>query len=198
MSSDKLSNRLMARNEGLARRQMPGGGEAYSGAVADQALKTIGARAMTMDNSVFVQSKFDPSKKDDMALWAHEKHHKDHSGGTDDHGEYDSEERAARARERLVLHQAGAGHDPESILSGLDGLNPQSAKQADEIFAEMEGNGKEDGSGEPDPMEAYRNMLRDGMTHQQIVSTLADHVIKTGDRQRTENRMRSAGDSDVG
>lgn len=190
-----LSNRLLARNEGLSRRQMPGGGEAFSGAVADQALQAVGARAMTMDNSVFVQSKFDPSKKEDLALWGHEQHHLNNSGGSDDHGEYDSEEQAARARERLILHQAGAGMDPDSILGNVDSSNPQTAKQADEMFAEMEGNGSEDGSGEPDPMEAYRNMIKDGMSHQQIVSMLADHVTQTQDRQQAETSARSAGEA---
>lgn len=190
----RVSDRLMSREQGLSRRQMPGGGEAYSGPLANQALQTLGARAMTMDRSIFVQEGFDASKPDDLALYAHEAHHQGESGGGDSHGAYDGEEQAARARERLVLHQAKAGMDPSAILAGLNSLNPKNAGEADKLATIADQNST-DAGGEPDPMKAYRNMLRDGMGHAEIVRSLADFVVQTLDRQESEQGIRSAGQS---
>ena len=190
---ESVTDRLHARSTGLARRQMPGGGEAYSGGLANQALGAIGARAMTMDGSVFVNSGFDPSNSSDLALWAHESHHQDGSGGSDSHTEYDSEEQAARARERMVLHQADAGMDANANLAAVNAANPMNAQQAD-TFAANEQRGPEDESGEPDPTEAYRNMVKDGMSHAQIVRNLADYVVEALNRQESEQEIRTASD----
>ncbi len=188
---DRLSDRLMSRSMGLARRQMPGGGEAYSGPLANQALGALGARAMTMDKSVFVQEGFNAQNPDDLALWAHESHHQNESGGSDNHSEYDSEEQAARARERLVLHQAGAGQNPDDILAGLGSANPKNAKEADDIFAAEAGTGSTDSSGEPEPMEAYRNMLKDGMSHDNVVRMLAEQVMQSLAHMENEEEVRA-------
>ena len=193
---ERLSERLHSRSVGLSRRQMPGGGEAFSGPLANKALKTLGARAMTMDHNVFVQSGFDPSKGDDLALWAHESHHQQESGGSDNHSAMDGEERAARARERLVLHQSQAGHDPDAILAGLDQHNPLTMQEADDVFAHMEQNSPEDESGDPHPLEAYRNMMRDGMTHSQVVGMLADHCVNQIQRHQAEEGLRTASDGE--
>ncbi len=188
---DRLSDRLMSRSQGLARRQMPGGGEAYSGPLANQALGALGARAMTMDKSVFVQDGFNAQNPDDLALWAHESHHQNESGGSDNHSEYDAEEQAARARERLVLHQAGAGQNPDDILSGLGGANPRNAKDADDIFAAESGNASTDASGGPEPMEAYRNMMKDGMSHSSVVRMLAEQVMESLQHMESEEEVRA-------
>lgn len=198
MARDRLGSRLMSRATGLVRKQMPGGGEAFSGPLANEALSALGARAMTMDSSIFVNSGFDASKGEDLALLAHEQHHQAESGGSDNHSLYDAEEQAARARERLVLHQSGAGHDPGDILAGLDGHDPKNDQEADDAFANMEQRAPEDGSGEPDPVEAYRNMLKDGMSHDMVVRDLSDYIVQTLERQDRENDLRTASDSKFG
>ncbi|MFN7146937.1 MAG: DUF4157 domain-containing protein, partial [Myxococcota bacterium] len=105
------ADRLAARAErnGLKRSAMPGGGEVFTGEVASRALKSLGARAMTVDKSIIVSEDFDPSKPEDQALFAHEQFHVDHSGGAGTHEHRDAEEVAARAVERMVLHRARAG-----------------------------------------------------------------------------------------
>lgn len=190
----RVSDRLMSREQGLSRRQMPGGGEAYSGPLASQALQTLGARAMTMDSSIFVQDGFDASKPEDLALYAHEAHHQSESGGSDNHGAYDGEEQAARARERMVLHQAKSGMDAAEILMGLKSNAPKNAAEADKLSAVAD-SGPGDGSGESDSMKAYRNMIRDGMGHAEVVRNLADYVVQTLERQESEQGLRSGGQS---
>ena len=102
-----------------------------------------------------------------------------------------SEEQAARARERLVLHQAGAGQNPDDILAGLGSANPKNAKEADDIFAAEAGTGSTDSSGEPEPMEAYRNMLKDGMSHDNVVRMLAEQVMQSLAHMENEEEVRA-------
>ena len=89
---DKLTDRLLDREGGLHTRKAPGGGEVMTGPTASRALKALGARAMTMDNTIFVDEGFDPGSPEDLALLAHERHHQAESGGTDQHSEFDLEE----------------------------------------------------------------------------------------------------------
>lgn len=189
-----LTDRLHSRSLGLARQQMPGGGEAYSGGLANEALGALGARAMTMDGQVFVNSGFDASNPSDLALWGHESLHAGESGGSDSHSEYDSEEQQARAHERMILHQADQGMDPESNLSSTRAANPLNSGDAD-TFAANEERGATDESGEPNPVMAYQNMLKDGMSHDQIIRTLSEYVVTNLERQDAEQGMRTAHDS---
>jgi len=193
----KVSDRLLARGGGLHSRRMPGGGQAMSGPTASRALKALGARAMTMDRTIFVDERFDSSNAEDLALYAHERHHQDESGGTDDgHSAYDAEEMAARARERLVLHRARAGHNSDDIMNTLEsGVAPTNANEADRVFAELDHKGTTDDGGRPDPMQAYRNMRADGKKHRQIVTDLANHCMQALDRQNEQQKARTSGDS---
>lgn len=93
-----------------------------------------------------------------------------------------------------MQHQAKAGMDPSAILAGLNSLNPKNAGEADKLATIADQNST-DAGGEPDPMKAYRNMLRDGMGHAEIVRSLADFVVQTLDRQESEQGIRSAGQS---
>jgi hypothetical protein len=188
---EKLSERLQAREAGLSTRRAPGGGEVMSGPTASKALKTLGARAMTMDNTIFVDEGFDASRPADLALLAHEQHHQAESGGTDtDHGEYDAEEMAARARERMVLHRAGKGEDADAILSDARSGGPSTHDEVDRLIA-GEDNAFDD-AGRPDPIEAYRRLRKQGMPHAQVVKELADYVVQALGRQDSIQAYRRA------
>ena len=185
--TDKLTDRLRNREDGLRTRRAPDGGEVMTGELASQALKAIGARAMTMDNTVFVDEGFDPSNNpEDLALLAHERHHQGESGGTDQHGEFDLEELASRARERMVLHLARQGGDPAEILKkAQDGPNDYDQVQK---MIDVGGAGNPflpDGHS-PDPMFAYRKMIADGLSHEEVVDLLAEKALNAMKRQRPE------------
>ena len=82
-------------------------GDVFSGELADQALGAVGARAMTMDGEIIVNSNFDLSDAEDQSLYAHELYHKARSGGAAGDQIRDAEEIAARAIESMVFHRAG-------------------------------------------------------------------------------------------
>jgi hypothetical protein len=203
-----LAQRLMARNAGgpgLHRVSMPDGGEAYSGPLANRALKALGARAFTVDKSVIVDRAFDRAKGEDQALYAHERFHQRESahkaeGGEEgaSHGGKDAEEMAARAIESMVLHRAKQGEDFGSIMGDVNsGAMDDAAKggggeggeddpKKAKVVGALIGGGKD-----RDPMDGYKAMLKDGRTHWQIVNELKDHVIATLDRLNEEHEFRT-------
>jgi hypothetical protein len=193
MADDSVVERLMARNDpGVYRVSMPDGGEAYTGPTVKRALKAVGARAMTMDNSVFVDEDFDISNPEDQALYAHEVHHQMESGGTDDHGAHDAEEVAARAIERMVLHRSAGGHDFGEIMRDIrSGDAVQIAESPAIQRSAKAGSDSGEESDEKDPMAAYDAMLSNGKSHQTIVRELRDHVIKSIDNIQLETTFRS-------
>lgn len=186
-----LRDRLDARSAGLTRKNMPDGGQVFGGPTASKALSALGARAFTMDKTIFVNDGFDTGNAEDLALYAHESHHQQESGGTDDgHGEYDAEEMAARARERMVMHMAKRGDDAGGILSQLKGgRGPANAEEADAMLA-----AKAAKTGEADPLDAYKSMLALGMPQGQIIRELADDIVRTLNQQTEEVSQRTSGD----
>ena len=76
---ERMASRLEGGN--LQRMSMPGGGAVYRGELASRALKSLGARAMTLDRQIIVSDDFDPSKPEDQALYAHERFHAEHGDG---------------------------------------------------------------------------------------------------------------------
>lgn len=126
-----LSERLLARNAGtgLSRRSMVDGGEVYSGPLAQRALRTLNARAMTLDGKILVNDQFDASNPVHMAEYAHERHHQQESGGHDVHGARDAEEISARAIERMVLHRVQAGEDMTAVIREAAAGKVQEAAQ---------------------------------------------------------------------
>ena len=185
-SRGSLRDRLGARSAGLTQKHMPDGGQVFGGPTASKALSALGARAFTMDKTIFVDDGFDSGNAEDLALYAHESHHKNESGGKDDgHGEYDAEEMAARARERMVMHMAKRGDDAGGILGKLKGgRGPANAEEADAMLE-----AKTAKAGEANPLDAYNSMLSQGMPHGQIIRELADDIVRTLDQQ-TEDRSR--------
>ncbi len=177
VDEQSLTSRLMSRRDGgLNRRRMPDGGEVVSGPVARQALRALGARAFTMDETIFVDDDFDASNPEDAALYAHERHHQLESGGHDDgHGSHDAEEAAARAIERMVLHRSVKGESLSDIMRDVKGGNiPQSAKEAD-AFA----GGETEDPAATDATRAYQILLAQGTSHNEIVRQLKEFVMNT-------------------
>lgn len=164
-----LTSRLHARNApGLHRRSMPDGGEVVTGPTARRALRALGARAMTMDRTIFVDEDFDAARPEDAALYAHEQHHQRESGGVHDgHGAHDGEEAAARAIERMVLHRRARGDDLQEVLrDARDGREPV----ADATPAAGDAS---------DPLAAYAALRAEGLSHHEIVRELTRRVLDT-------------------
>lgn len=160
----------------LARKRMTDGGEVVQGALAQEALDAVGARAMTLDHTIIVGDDFDPHTPEDQALYAHEQVHLQGSGGSHaHHGDHDAEEQAARATERMVLHQArqadthqAHGEDPTPPPAGA----PHASAHPD------------------DPMGAYRSLRAQGMTHDAVVRMLAQDVVQAWLHAQDERRTR--------
>lgn len=179
---DSVLSRLAKRDKAnLSRRQMPEGGEVYSGPAASRALRALGARAFTMDGSIFVAEDFDPSKAEDQALYAHERHHQLNSGGDGAARSYhDAEEKASRAIERMVLHRASQGEDFSTILREVEGRGFRTESDvAHHVSRSAAGSGAPSG-GKGDPAKAAMHALMSGgRTHDAIIDSLADEIIAT-------------------
>jgi hypothetical protein len=187
MADSKLTARLMARQGGIRRRSMPDGGEVFTGATATRALRALGARAMTMDRNIFVAEDFDPNDPEDAALYAHELHHQMESGGMEDgHSHHDAEEAAAQAIERMVLHRSARGDDFGEIMRSVksQGVGTAPVKGQDEATT---ADGKED-----EVMKAYRALVKQGKSHEQIVRDLALFVVYSLMNQQETMNYRSA------
>jgi hypothetical protein len=179
-SGESTSLRLSARSGGLRRREAPDGGEVYSGELSRRALRAVGARAMTFDETIFVDDDFDLSRAEDQALYAHERVHQLGSGGKDtSHGAHDAEEAIARSVESMVLHRSVSGGDFGNIL-----------REAREVGGNS--------PGEPPPEKgtnhaseaqaAYAQQIAKGKGHPQIVAELArycvEHILKNEEYSR--------------
>ena len=189
-NDERLSQRLLARQGGLTRRVMPDGKHAFSGPTASRALKALGARAFTMDREIFVPEQFDPSSNSkDLALYAHEAHHRDGSGGMhDDHGNdvhgHSDEEQEARNIERRVAFefQKGRGKSAGDVLRevGRDGMSGVEAADMN-LDEDVSTN---DAGGRPNPTEAYKRLRRMGMSHDRIIDDLSEDVIRSMKRHQ--------------
>ncbi len=194
-SGGSLISRLASRAERaeLSRVSVPGGGVAMTGELASRALKSIGARAMTIDRTIIVSDDFDPSNADDAALFAHEQHHAMHGDGAGGgaHDNYrDAEEVAARAAEAMVFHRAAAG--------GYEGGYTEGGGPGG-----SQGYGARDGSGQgvsagvssssekndtvdsdPDPDRGYKYLKTQGYSHDDIVEEFARKAINAMDSRK--------------
>lgn len=183
-----LTDRLLSRNTGagLSRRDMPDGGQVLSGPLARRALQTVGARAMTMDGSVFVDDNFDASRSEDLALYAHERHHQEQGVGHDVHAASTTEEAAARSIERMVLHRSQNGEDVTDILRDAAAGRTQSAART--ALAGVADNSK----GATGWM-GYMALRSEGIGHHQVVRELADAVMKEHKKTREGTASRTGG-----
>jgi len=168
---EKTTNRLMDRNQ-LKRVNVPGGGEAFQGPTATRALKALGARAMTLDQSIVVGEDFDPSRPEDAALFAHEQLHVDRGGTAATHAVHDAEEVAARAAEEMVLHRMASGESAQQVQRTKEAPVAQSAPPAAP-------------SGR-----AVGSLKAQGFNHNDIVENLARQVVDrlAQDEEQTHHR----------
>jgi len=182
-------NRLASRaaKDGLQRRTVPGGGEAFSGELANRSLKAVGARAMTVDRSIIVAEDFDPNNPEDQALYAHEQYHLQHSGGEGSNSGHDSEEAGARQVERMVLHRARAGgvESHEATQTQTGGFGGGSGQSKSEIRGRAEGQRESE--------RGYWELHAQGLSHNQIAHRLAEETLRAMDRAR-EVELDRAGD----
>lgn len=180
-TADRLASRSVDRKS-LKRKAMPGGGEVFSGDVASRALKSLGARAMTVDRSIIVSEDFDPSKAEDQALFAHEQYHVDHSGGEGTHHGRDAEEVAARTVERMVLHRAMAGGGAESHEASHAAANAADPTSSQDKSKKNE---TDDAA-----QRGYDALAAQGLSHGEIVQKLAWEAISAIDVQREQRQGR--------
>lgn len=182
----------------LTRRGMSDGGEVFTGRLAARALRAVGARAMTVNRAIVVDTTFDTSNIEDQALYAHEKVHLDHSGGEAGHQVRDAEEVAARAAEAMVFHRAakaeggfeggygpgrggGEGHPGDEQASG-------DAKTGAPAADDAPGSRKTGA----DAQEGYRALIKKGFSHADIVDMLARKCMASLDESKQSTLDRHA------
>jgi hypothetical protein len=197
-SSDVESRASSRLDNHLTRRAMADGGEVFGGRLASRALRAVGARAMTIDRAIVVDTTFDTSNVEDQALYAHEKVHLDHSGGEAGHQVRDGEEVAARAAEAMVFHrsaQAEGGHEGGygPGRGGGEG-HPGDKSAAGERATGAPGAGDTPNSRrtEADPQAGYRALVKKGYSHNDIVEQLARKCLATLQESKQTHRDRHA------
>lgn len=188
-NSRSAVSRIASRAESpLKRKSVAGGGEVFTGPLASRALKTLGARAMTVDRSIIVQEGFNEARPEDQALFAHEQHHVQNSGGNDEHGVRDGEEVAARAIERMVLHRHSAG----GIESHEAGHATGSGGFGGSVNKTRATGERGSGEGEPNAARGYQRLKAQGLNHIDIVEKIAREVIRGMDESRDSRNERFA------
>ena len=188
-TGERLSRRL---DNHLTRRAAPDGGEVFSGGLASRALRAVGARAMTLDQSIIVDNEFNLSRPEDQALYAHEQYHVEHSGGQAGHSVRDAEEVAARAVEAMVFHRASAGGIEGGYSPGRSG----SAEPSDSpdngygsgVTSSEDKPASEDES--PDAERGYWQLIGQGYSHQDIVEELARKTMAVMEESTQAGRER--------
>jgi len=191
---EKTALRLAARGDSLQKKELSDGGEVYTGSLAKRALRAMGARAMTLDETIIVDDTFDESKPEDQALYAHERLHQMESGGHGAEGSRDAEEVAARAVERMVLHRSRMGEDLSSIMRDVTAV----ASAAGPVMRSAEENptvgqpGARAVAAQPEDelAAAYGQMLATAHTHEGVVKELARFILEQLDGSAAENRFR--------
>lgn len=176
----ETSSRLSSRGETpeLERRTFSGGAEVFQGGLATQALKAMGARAMTLDHSIIVNEDFDPSKPEHQALYAHERVHDLGSGGRGGDSVRDAEEISARSMERMVLHRA--------TTSGTSGALADPSQVMRDAVDNQDSNDTSGKSESKDPTErGYQAMLAEGMEPREIVEKLVKDFVESQDEERS-------------
>ncbi len=182
----------------LQRQSMPDGGEVYRGELASRALKSVGARAMTLDRSVIVADDFNISKPEDRALYAHERFHAmegDGKGGGGHDNFRDAEEIAARAAESMVFHRMAGGYE----AGNEPGAGPG---QYDTHKGQHQGGGvtphpqgtesKVQTPDKPDSQRGYRALRDKDWTHADVVDELAKQVLGAFDTKQQAHFERHA------
>ena len=189
---ETFGQEIMKRGSDLQQKQASHG-DVFSGELADQALGAIGARAMTMDGEIIVNSNFDLSNAEDQSLYAHELYHQARSGGAAGNAIRDAEEIAARTIEAMVFHRAGGGRS-DALPTNIEDLfqeaeTPAAPAQAgdrepttDPVKAKKEGT--------PSAVTGYAALRRQGMTHQEVIYMMTQMLLKEHDEHDEHQRQR--------
>jgi hypothetical protein len=181
----------MARGDALRKQETPDGGEVYSGPLAKAALQAVGARAMTMDQSIVVDEGFDLANPEDQALYAHERFHQIESGGAGAEGARDSEEIAARAIERMVLHRAKRGDEFTDIMRDVEeGPVMRDAAASGGTSGESD-NSK--AATDDEATAALAALLKSGKSQEAVVEELARFVVQSIAQSGELTRFRGGG-----
>ncbi len=176
-------------------------GDVFQGGLADEALNAVGARAMTMDGEIIVNSNFDLSSAEDQALYAHELYHKKHSGGVAGSTVRDAEEIAARAIEAMVFHKATGGR-ADALPTNADDL----FAQAENIIPPSEGQAQNKGDTKrgssfqkaPTAIDGYKALLQQGKPHAEIVQMLVDILMDNYDTKHQDEVSRGGASKGFG
>ena len=185
---------ILERNGGL-RKDTASHGDVFSGELADQALDAVGARAMTMDGEIIVNSNFNLSDAEDQALYAHELYHQSRSGGAAGDKIRDAEEIAARAIESMVFHQAGGGRS-DALPTNIEDLFQQAENPSTPSTTEGETTSTVTSAFEDGGASAtlgYQALREQGMTHAEVVYMLAQMMIDQHDQSQDFTRQRGGG-----
>ena len=168
-------------------------GDVFSGELADEALGAIGARAMTMDGEIIVNSNFNLSDAEDQSLYAHELYHQARSGGAAGNKIRDAEEIAARAVESMVFHRAGGGRS-DALPTNIEDLFQEAetpaapAQSGDREPTTSPHKSKQDGT--PSAVAGYAALRKQGMTHQEVIYMMTQMLLKEHDEHEEFQRQR--------
>ncbi len=183
---------MLSRGQDL-RKRAESHGEVFTGELADQALNAVGARAMTMDGEIIVNSNFDLSSSEDQALYAHELYHQSRSGGAAGDQIRDAEEIAARAIESMVFHQAGGGKS-DALPTNIEDLFQEAeapAMPSGATDGETNTTPKEvHASSDPSAISGYAALRNQGMTHAEVIYMLTQMLVDQHDQGQDANRQR--------
>ena len=174
---DSAIQRLARLNEGgVRRRTMVDGGKVFSGPTATRALRALGARAMTLDEDIFVAEDFDENSAEDQALYAHERHHQMEHGRVDAGAHSYAEEKAAQAIESMVLHRSRKGDSFGSIMRDVNSGKVHRDAQSSTGSSGGSGNASAKTS---DPLEqTVMTLMNSGKSYDDIVTMLSEHVVE--------------------
>ena len=180
---ESMADQIGARN---LRNRRIGHQEVFTGDLADEALGALGARAMTVENEIIVNSQFNPNQADDQALLAHEMLHQEYSGGVAGSSMHDAEEVAARAVESMVFHRAKNGESNPIPRKASELLREKDEQQADQSSS-AQGDAENPESTRPTAEKGVQILKERGYTHEMIVQHLMFKVVDELERKNMEN-----------
>ena len=160
-----------SRRSGVLRKDVASHGNVFSGELADQAPDAVGARAMTMDGEIIVNSDEEqPFDKRNMLTACHQAR----SGGAAGDKIRDAE-KCARAIESMVFHQAGGGRS-DALPTNIEDLFQQAENPAKPSATEGESSGTVKAAFENgDPSNpGYQALREQGMTLGEVVYMLTN------------------------
>ena len=160
--------------------------EVFSGDLADEALNALGARAMTVEDEIIVNNRFNVNEASDQALLAHEMLHQEFSGGVAGSSMRDAEEIAARSVESMVFHRAKNG-DSNAIPRKASELLRESKESGDGGQSKSAASAEKQSQNEqPSAEKGYHSLVEKGFSHEMIVQHLTFKIMDEMERKHAE------------